>query len=79
MLVGQWLGLSLQLHRMQQQDSFYQVSSEKKPMQIFQVLSKLFPNYSKEAEQSNGRLAMIGFFALIHNYALTGWIIPGIF
>jgi len=36
-------------------------------------------NYWKEAEQSNGRLAMIGFFALIHNYVLTGWVIPGIF
>tara|TARA_B100000029_G_C17139280_1_gene801783 strand:+ start:215 stop:361 length:147 start_codon:yes stop_codon:yes gene_type:complete len=48
-------------------------------MQIFQILSKLFPDYSKEAEQSNGRLAMIGFFALIHNYALTGSVIPGIF
>ena len=79
MRVGQWLALSLQLHLMQQQDNSYQVFSEKKPMQIFQVLSKLFPNYSKEAEQSNGRLAMIGFFALIHNYTLTGWIIPGIF
>ncbi len=33
----------------------------------------------KQGEQTNGRLAMIGFFALIHNYALTGWVIPGIF
>ena len=37
------------------------------------------PKYWEEAEQSNGRLAMIGFFALIHNYVLTGWVIPGIF
>ena len=36
-------------------------------------------DYWNAAEQTNGRLAMIGFFALIHNYALTGWIIPGIF
>ncbi len=36
-------------------------------------------NFWEEAEQRNGRLAMIGFFALIHNYALTGWAIPGIF
>ena len=35
--------------------------------------------YWKEAEQSNGRLAMIGFFALVHNYVITGWVIPGIF
>ncbi len=48
-------------------------------MQIFQVLAKLFPNYSREAEQNNGRLAMIGLFALVHNYAITGWVIPGIF
>ncbi len=36
-------------------------------------------SYWKEAEQTNGRIAMIGFFALIHNYALTGWVMPGIF
>ena len=33
-------------------------------------------NYWKEAEQINGRLAMAGFFALVVNYGLTGWIIP---
>tara|TARA_A100001037_G_C14615533_1_gene399208 strand:+ start:158 stop:319 length:162 start_codon:yes stop_codon:yes gene_type:complete len=49
------------------------------PIQFLQIFSKLFPNYSKEAEQSNGRLAMIGFFILIHNYTLTGWVMPGIF
>jgi|TARA_A100001388_G_scaffold213517_1_gene163914 hypothetical protein len=36
-------------------------------------------SYWKEAEQINGRLAMAGFFALIVNYGLTGWIIPGLF
>ena len=36
-------------------------------------------SFWKEAEQSNGRLAMIGFFALIHNYIVTGWVIPGIY
>ena len=30
-------------------------------------------------EQTNGRLAMIGFIAAIGSYALTGQIIPGIF
>ena len=35
--------------------------------------------YWKEAEQINGRLAMAGFFALVVNYGLTGWIIPGLF
>ncbi len=35
--------------------------------------------YWNEAEQNNGRLAMIGFFALMHNYILLGQVIPGIF
>ena len=34
-------------------------------------------NYWKTAEITNGRLAMIGFFALIINYGIFGWIIPG--
>ena len=33
----------------------------------------------KVAESTNGRLAMIGFFAAVVNYGFTGWIIPGIF
>ena len=36
-------------------------------------------DYCKNAEQLNGRLAMIGFFAAVHNYILFGAIIPGIF
>jgi len=36
-------------------------------------------DYWTEAEQTNGRLAMIGFFALVHNYILFGAVIPGIF
>ena len=35
-------------------------------------------SYWKEAEQTNGRLAMIGLFAAVVNYGFTGWIIPGI-
>ena len=35
-------------------------------------------DYWKNAELLNGRLAMIGLFAAIHNYAIFGWIIPGI-
>ena len=31
------------------------------------------------AEKLNGRLAMIGFVAAIINYALFGWIAPGLF
>ncbi len=36
-------------------------------------------NYWENAEQLNGRLAMIGFFAAIHNYILFGQVMPGIF
>ncbi len=39
--------------------------------------------YWPNAELTNGRFAMIGFFALvhnyIHNYILFGAVIPGIF
>ena len=35
-------------------------------------------SYWKTAEQMNGRLAMMGFFAAVINYGFTGWIIPGI-
>ena len=36
-------------------------------------------NYWENAELTNGRLAMIGFFAAIHNYILFGAVMPGIF
>ena len=42
--------------------------------------SKMDPlTFWKEAELNNGRFAMIGLFALVHNYVLTGWIAPGLF
>ena len=34
---------------------------------------------TKQAELTNGRMAMIGFFAAVHNYILFGAVIPGIF
>jgi hypothetical protein len=43
--------------------------------------SKKFQNYTdkywKNAEITNGRLAMIGFLVLVINYGFFGWIIPG--
>ena len=33
--------------------------------------------YWKNAEITNGRLAMIGFLVLLINYGFFGWIIPG--
>tara|TARA_B100000212_G_scaffold331502_1_gene298773 strand:+ start:816 stop:1058 length:243 start_codon:yes stop_codon:yes gene_type:complete len=36
-------------------------------------------DYWKNAEVTNGRLAMIGLLALVVNYGLFGWIIPGFF
>ena len=38
-----------------------------------------YQGYWENAELTNGRLAMIGFFAAVHNYILFGQIIPGIF
>ena len=37
------------------------------------------PQFFKIAELTNGRLAMMGLFALVINYGFFGWIIPGIF
>ena len=33
--------------------------------------------YWKNAEITNGRLAMVGLVALVINYGFFGWIIPG--
>ena len=42
-------------------------------------VDQTYPGHWKNAEQTNGRLAMIGFFAAVHNYILFGAVIPGIF
>ena len=36
-------------------------------------------DYWKNAEITNERLAMMGLFALLVNYGLFGWIVPGFF
>ena len=38
-----------------------------------------YADYWKNAEITNGRLAMMGLLALVVNYDLFGWIIPGFF
>ncbi len=52
-----------------------------KPNYLIDKNSKKITNYMgkfwKNAEITNGRLAMIGFLALIINYGFFGWIIPG--
>ena len=37
-----------------------------------------YKGYWVGAERLNGRLAVIGFAALLFNYTVFGWIIPGI-
>ena len=37
-----------------------------------------YQGYWKNAERTNGRLAMIGLVAAVFNYTVFGWIIPGI-
>tara|TARA_B100000963_G_scaffold294971_1_gene265761 strand:- start:484 stop:723 length:240 start_codon:yes stop_codon:yes gene_type:complete len=45
-----------------------------------ELLPKIkYGDYWKNAENTNGRLAMMGFLALVINYGLFGWIIPGFF
>ena len=41
------------------------------------TIKKNMGKFWKNAEITNGRLAMIGFLALIINYGFFGWIIPG--
>ena len=38
-----------------------------------------FMDYWRNAETTNGRLAMMGLLAIFVNYGLFGWIIPGFF
>jgi len=66
------------------QFSLYAIKRLKEPLEPNYMIdknSKQNKNYMgkfwKNAEITNGRLAMIGFLALIINYGLFGWIIPG--
>jgi len=66
------------------QFSLYAIKRLQEPLEpnyLIDKSSKKIKNYMgkfwKNAEITNGRLAMIGFSALIINYCFFGWIIPG--
>jgi hypothetical protein len=66
------------------QFSLYAIKRLQEPLEpnyLINKNSKKIKNYMgkfwKNAEITNGRLAMIGFLALIINYGFFGWIIPG--
>ncbi len=66
------------------QFSLYAIKRLQEPLEpnyLIDKISKKSKNYMgrfwKNAEITNGRLAMIGFLALIINYGFFGWIVPG--
>ena len=66
------------------QFSLYAIKRLQEPLEPDYLIDKdsnKIKNYTdkfwKNAEITNGRLAMIGFLALILNYGFFGWIIPG--
>ena len=67
------------------QFSLYAIKRLQEPLEPNYLIEKSSKNikknymgkFWKNAEITNGRLAMIGFLALIINYGFFGWIIPG--
>ena len=66
------------------QFSLYTIKRLQEPLEPNYLIEKKSKNiknfmgkYWENAEITNGRLAMIGLLALIINYRIFGWIIPG--
>ena len=66
------------------QFTLYAIKRLKEPLEpnlsneeSYYKINGLRKSFWKNAEITNGRLAMIGLLALVLNYGFFGWIIPG--
>ena len=61
------------------QFTLYTVKRLQEPLEpnLYNDIKDSRKSYWKNAEITNGRLAMVGLLALVVNYGFFGWIIPG--